>query len=236
MGGNIIAKVLVGMISMRFCPMLQKLCMLRVTNNGMFFLLIGYTILKLGGDFLKLTICELSYLNELITSCVNTITCMSLFKNQVTDEELKSILTTHFPIHVEDYNRKVEFVKDACSASGKLNVPELNTSIFSENINASKPATPITVNTNVTKLTDREIALSYFLTLKRAGKEYAIASMEATDPKLRQFLKDAYTMSCNHSYEVYEWLAKNNFYPITVATGEQTGNIGSIYNPIPIGN
>ena len=37
---------------------------------------------------MKLTICELSDLNELITSCVNTITCMSLFKNQVTNEEL----------------------------------------------------------------------------------------------------------------------------------------------------
>lgn len=183
---------------------------------------------------MKLTICELSYLNELITSCVNTITCMSLFKNQVTDEELKSILNTHFPIHVEDYNMKVEFVKNVDTASGNLNVPELNTSIFSENINESKTASPVTVNTDVTKLTDREIALSYFLTLKRAGKEYAIASMETTNAKLRQFLKDAYTMSCNHSYEVYEWMAKNNYYPIIVATGEQTGNIGSIYNHISL--
>ena len=76
--------------------------------------------------------------------------------------------------------------------------------------------------------------MSYFLTLKRAGKEYAIASMEATNPKLRQFLKDAYTMSCNHSYEVYEWMAKNNYYPIILATGEQVGNISSIYNIISL--
>ena len=183
---------------------------------------------------MKLTICELSYLNELITSCVNTITCMSLFKNQVTDEELKSLLCTHFPVHVEDYNKKVEFVKNADTATGKLNVPQMNTAIFSENVEHSKTAKPVTVNTNVTKLTDREIALSYFLTLKRAGKEYAIASMEATNPTLRQFLKDAYTMSCNHSYEVYEWMAKHDDYPIVVATGEQTGDIASIYNPISL--
>jgi len=181
---------------------------------------------------MKLTICELSYLNELITSCVNTITCMSFFKNQVTNEELKSLLDTHFPIHIEDYNEKVAFVKNIDTANGKLNVPSLNTSIFSENIMESKPATPICVNTNASSLTDREIALSYFLTLKRAGKEYAIASMEATNAKLREFLKDAYTMSCNHSYEVYEWLAKNKYYPIILATGEQTGNIASIYNSI----
>lgn len=183
---------------------------------------------------LKLTICELSYLNELITSCVNTITCMSLFKNQVTDEELKSLLNTHFPIHVEDYNRKVEFVKNVDTATGNLNVPQLNRSIFTEDVNETKPAEPVTVNTNVTKLTDREIALSYFLTLKRTGKEYAISSMEVTNANLRQFLKDAYTMSCNHSYEVYEWMAKNNYYPIVVTTAEQTGTIASIYNTIPM--
>lgn len=183
---------------------------------------------------MKLTICELSYLNELISSCVNTITCMSLFKNQVKDEELKALLNTHFPIHVEDYNQKVEFVKNVDTASGKLNVPQLNTSIFSEDINETKSAEAVTVNTNATQLNDREIALSYFLTLKRAGKEYAIASMEATNPKLRQFLKDAYMMSCNHSYEVYEWMAKNNYYPIIVTTPEQTGNIASIYNPITL--
>ncbi len=181
---------------------------------------------------MKLTICELSYLNELISSCVNTITCMSLFKNQATNEELKSLLETHFPIHIEDYNRKVEFVKKAETATGKLNVPELNTSIFTENISNSKVAEPVTVNTNVTNLTDREIALSYFLTLKRAGKEYAIASMEATNPTLRQFLKDAYTMSCNHSYEIYEWLAKNHYYPIILSTDEQVGNISSLYSTI----
>lgn len=109
---------------------------------------------------------------------------------------------------MEDYNRKVEFVKNVETATGSLNVPQLNTSIFTEDVNETKSEDPVTVNTNVTKLTDREIALSYFLTLKRAGKEYAIASMEVTNPHLRQFLKDAYTMSCNHSYEVYEWMAK----------------------------
>lgn len=32
--------------------------------------------------------------------------------------------------------------------------------------------------------------------------------------------------------EVYEWMAKNNYYPIILSTGEQTGNISSIYNII----
>lgn len=183
---------------------------------------------------MNLTICELSYLNQLISSCVNTITCMSLFRNQVQDAQLKAMLETHFPAHVEDYNRKVEFVKDVKQASGDLAVPNMTTSVFDSQENSSKTAVPVTVNTDVKTLNDREIALSYLLTLKRAGKEYAVASMEATNPKLRQFLKDAYTMSCNHSYEVCQWMVKHDFYPITLATGEQVGQIAAMYNTIPI--
>lgn len=181
---------------------------------------------------MKLTIAELSTLNELILSCSNTITCMSLFKNQVQDEDLKTLINTHFPIHVEDYNKKVEFVKNLDSASGKLGVPNVNNSIFNPNTDSCKSAIPDTINVNVEKFNDREIATSYLLTLKRAGKEYATASMEATCPKLRQFLKDAYAMACNHAYEIWEWMAKNNFYPLNVATDEQVNEIANMFNII----
>lgn len=181
---------------------------------------------------MKLTIAELCQLNELILSCSNTITCMSLFKNQVQDAELKSLLDTHFPIHIEDYNKKVEFVKNIETASGKLGIPTSNNSIFNQDTNISKPAIPDTINTNVEKFNDREIATSYLLTLKRAGKEYAVASMEATNPKLREFLKDAYTMACNHAYEIWQWMSKNNFYPLNLATDEQINEVANIFNII----
>lgn len=181
---------------------------------------------------MKLTIAELSQLNELILSCSNTITCMSLFKNQAQDSELKSLLETQFPIHVEDYNKKVEFVKSLESASGKLGVPNVNASIFNPNTDVFKSAIPDTININVDKFNDREIATSYLLTLKRAGKEYATASMEATNLKLREFLKDAYSMACNHAYEIWQWLAKNNFYPLNIATDEQVGAVSNMFNII----
>ena len=179
---------------------------------------------------MKLTMSELCQLNELILSCSNTITCMSLFKNQVQDVELKSLLDTQFPIHIDDYNKKVDFVKSLEKASGKLEIPNLNTSIFTPNTDVSIPAIPDTINTNVDKFNDREIATSYLLTLKRAGKEYAIASMEATNLKLREFLKDAYSMACNHAYEIWQWMTKNNFYPLNVATDVQVSAVANMFN------
>lgn len=53
----------------------------------------------------------------------------------------------------------------------------------------------ITPRTDLQEMNDREIATAYLLTLKRAGREYAWSAMEASNPGLRDFLKDAFTMS-----------------------------------------
>ena len=158
---------------------------------------------------------------------------MALYKNQVTDPELKAMIETHFPVHVQDYNMKVRFVKESSAPTEKLNVPELKVDSQACNTTTA-PTIPVTPRTDIQQLTDREIATGYLLTLKRAGREYAWSAMEASNPTLREFLKDAFTMSCNHSYEVAQWLVKNNFYPLCQAPQEEINKISSIYNEVKL--
>lgn len=113
---------------------------------------------------MQLSCGELHNLSELILSCVNSITNMAMFKNQVTDSELKTIIETHFPIHVQDYNMKVKFVKDATAPTEKLNVPELK-KILQDFTKSPVPTAPVTSRTDIQKLNDREIATGYLLTL-----------------------------------------------------------------------
>lgn len=182
---------------------------------------------------MKLTPAELHNLHELILSCVNSITNMAMYKNQVQNQELKSMLENHFPVHVQDYNMKVRFVKDAMAPQEKLNVPEMKTNL--DNFTQSPTSvTPITPRKDIQQLTDREIATGYLLTLKRAGREYAWSAMEATNPTLREFLKDAFTMSCNHAYEVSQWMITNGYYPICEAPQEEINKIASIYNEVQL--
>ena len=68
--------------------------------------------------------------------------------------------------------------------------------------------------TEVQQFDDREMATAYLLTLKRAGREYAWSAMEVSNPELREFLKDAFTMSFNHAYEVWQWMVKKGFYSL----------------------
>lgn len=65
-------------------------------------------------------------LNELLMSCTNSIQSMALFLNQAKDPELKEMIGKHYPVHVQDYNMKIEFVKKMTGSTDKLNVPGLS--------------------------------------------------------------------------------------------------------------
>ena len=54
--------------------------------------------------------------------------------------------------------------------------------------------------------------------------------MEASNPELREFLKDAFTMSCNHAYEVWQWMVKKGCYLLDAAKDEEISKVGSMYN------
>jgi spore coat protein CotF len=125
---------------------------------------------------------------------------------------------------------KVRFVK-AAAPSEKLNVPELKR-ILQDFVKSPVPASPVLPRTNIQELNDREIATGYLLTLKRAGREYAWSAMEAGNPELREFLKDAFTMSCNHAYEVWQWMVKNGFYPLIPASQTDIQTIGNAFNEV----
>ena len=56
--------------------------------------------------------------------------------------------------------------------------------------------------------------------------------MEASNPELREFLKDAFTMSCNHAYEVWQWMVKKGFYPLSPAPQTEINATGSIFNEV----
>jgi spore coat protein CotF len=182
---------------------------------------------------MQITTGELHNLSELILSCVNSITNMAMYKNQVTDQELKTIIETHFPIHVQDYNMKVKFVKEAAGPTEKLNVPQLK-KILTDFTKSQVKVVPVTPRTEIQQLNDREIATGYLLTLKRAGREYAWSAMEASNPELREFLKDAFTMSCNHAYEVWQWMVKSGFYSLSPAPQTEIDSTGSIFNEVQL--
>lgn len=175
---------------------------------------------------------EVHDLHELIVSCVNSISNMAMFKNIVKDPELKAMIERHFPAHIQDYNMKVEFISNANGPTQKFNVPDLNAILRDYTKSPVTSFPPITPRTNIQQMDDREIATAYLLTLKRAGREYAWSAMEASNPAVRQFLKDAFTMSCNHAYDVWQWMVNKGFYPLEPAPQSTLSTVSSIYHEV----
>lgn len=129
---------------------------------------------------------EVQDLNELTLSCVNSITNMACFKTQVQDPELLALIEQHFPLHIKDYNIKVEYLSKAEGATSKLPIPDLRP-VLSSYTQAPVAAVPVTPRTTVQQFNDREIATAYLLTLKRAGPGICLGGYgdePSRDPKL----------------------------------------------------
>lgn len=170
---------------------------------------------------------EVAELNDLLASCANSINSMGLFVSQVKCQELKSIVEKHMAAHIQDYNMKVEWIEKG-SSSQKLAVPPMPTATGGTH-NLLQSTTP---DPNRTSLDDRAIATSYLLTLKRAGREYAWATFETTDPQLRMFLEDAFTLASRHAFEVGEYMCRKGYYPMEDAATTYVQKVAQTYDPV----
>jgi spore coat protein CotF len=175
---------------------------------------------------------ELYDLHELTASCVNSITCMGIFLNQAQDPALRTMLQQHFPFHIADYNKKVALLQQ-----NGIQIPfaasPLSASLTDPTSLPVQPAPPITPRTDAEAMNDREICLSYLLTLKRAGREYAWAAMEMANAELRSFLEHAFQMCSHQAYDVWQYMVQHGWYPVYPADQTNQQQIAAAYNPVP---
>ncbi|MFC6334459.1 spore coat protein [Paenibacillus septentrionalis] len=176
---------------------------------------------------------ELYDLNELTMSCVNSITNMGYMLQHVQDPEFKAILERHFPLHIRDYNMKVEFLNKSEGAHKELPLLSEKQQLNFDMLSMMPPVPGVQPRTMVEQMNDREMATAYLLTLKRAGREYAWAAMEMVNPEIRSFCQTAFMMSCSHAYDMWQYMAKKGYYPMEMATPDQTAKIGAMYQVIP---
>ncbi|MCM3216072.1 spore coat protein [Niallia taxi] len=179
---------------------------------------------------------EANALNELTLSCVNSITNMGYMIQHVQDPEFKSILQRHFPLHIRDYNMKVEFLNKREGATTELPLlkEEAKLNQFTEMVAPQAP--PVQPRTVVENMNDREMATAYLLTLKRAGREYAWNAMEMANPEIRSFCQTAFMMSCSHAYDMWQYMVKKGYYVLEPADEMAVQKMGSMYLLVPEAN
>lgn len=170
---------------------------------------------------------ELRDLSELIAGCYNTINTMSTYIQQAQDLELKQLLQQHFPLHVEDYNLKVEFVQSQSTPDIERFHPSKLNPVLVSYLKAPSEQYPPVAPPN-----DRAIATGYLLNQKSAALNYAGAVLECANPNLRSFLEKAFLNSSRHAYDIWQYMVKKGYYPLSPAPDSEIQAIASIYQPV----
>ncbi|WP_430477223.1 spore coat protein [Bacillus cereus] len=176
---------------------------------------------------------ELRDLSELIAGCYNTINTMSTYIQQAQDLELKQLLQQHFPLHVEDYNLKVEFVQSQSTPNIERFQPSNLNPVLNSYLKAPiEQYPPVAPSINGAPPNDRTIATGYLLNQKSAALNYAGALLECANPNLRSFLEKAFLNSSRHAYDIWQYMVKKGYYPLSPAPDSEIKTIASIYQPI----
>lgn len=173
---------------------------------------------------------EFHELSELTMSCFNTVSCMSTWMKQAQDPELQQMLTQHFPMHVDDYNMKVEFLQGATAPDISTFQPDTYTpNLTSYTETPVNPLPPAEMRLTEQQPNDREIATAYLLNQKAAGTKYAHAAFECANPELRTFLENAFLNSSHHAYDIWQYMVNKGYYPLAPAPAMDIQNVGAIY-------
>jgi spore coat protein CotF len=176
---------------------------------------------------------ELRDLSELIAGCYNTINTMGTYIQQAQDLELKQLLQHHFPLHIEDYNLKVEFVQGQSTPDIERFQPSNLNPVLISYLKAPIEQYPsVTPSISGAPPNDRAIATGYLLNQKSAALNYAGALLECANPSLRSFLEKAFLNSSRHAYDIWQYMVKKGYYPLSPAPDSEIKAIASIYQPI----
>jgi spore coat protein CotF len=76
------------------------------------------------------------------------------------------------------------------------------------------------------------LATGYLLNQKSTALNYAGAVLECANPNLRSFLEKAFLNSSRHAYDIWQYIVKKGYYPLSPAPDSEIQAIASINQPV----
>lgn len=188
----------------------------------------------LGVKFMQLASHEFLVLSDLAMGCYNTITCLRIDIQQAQDPELKQLLQGQFPLHVKDYNLKVEFLQSNTTPDiSKFQPAALHPKLENHLQSPVSELPKIEVRSQISQKNDREITTGYLLNQKSSALNYAKGVLECANPDLRTFLENAFLNSSRHAYDIWQYMVKRGYYPLSPAPSQDMQKVAAMF---PIAN
>ncbi len=163
--------------------------------------------------------------HEILTDAINGINQFELYRPHVKDQQLGQILDRQLSFMIQGYNGLVNYLHNngryqSTSYQGQSN--------FSPKLGLRNPS-PENPNMNVNQLNDRDIASGMLGCAKSSAVFATLASLECTDPNLRNIMKTCITSKVDMAYETFQYMNQKGFYQVPTMQDNTTQTMINSY-------
>ena len=165
--------------------------------------------------------------HEILTDTINGINQFELYRPHVKDQQLGQILDRQINFMIQEYNSLVNYLHNSGRNTGS---PYRGQSNFSPKLGLRNPS-PENPNTNINQLNDRDIASGMLGCAKSSAIFATIASLECTDPNLRNLMKNCIISKVDMAYEIFQYMNQMGFYQVPTMQDNTTQTMINTYQP-----
>lgn len=171
---------------------------------------------------------EVMEVHEVLTSEINDINTMQLYRQHVRDTQLAGIIDKQLQFAVQGYNQLVQSVQSKGMQSAvPYRAPKTATPTYGLHQPASvSPA--MTVNA----IDDRDVASAILDLHKTGAGKKMIASLECADPQLRRTLQQSAVNCSEQAYEVWQYMNQQGYYQVPTMKEMTTNTMINTYQPV----
>lgn len=171
---------------------------------------------------------EVMEVHEVLTSEINDINTMQLYRQHVKDTQLAGILDKQMQFAVQGYNQLVQSVQNkGMQAAVPYRAPKTTTPTYGLH---QPPSVSPAMSVNA--IDDRDVASAILDLHKTGAGKKMIASLECADPQLRRTLQQSAVNCSEQAYEVWQYMNQQGYYQVPTMKEMTTNTMINTYQPI----
>lgn len=175
---------------------------------------------------------EVNDMHEVLTSMTGVIEQYAMFRDQIKDPELLTMLNNQCTFMEDEYNMLVQAFstgQDPAHGTKRYQMSQSNESI----IYGLKPTQPKTPKRSTSEFTDECYSGFMLGLMKSMASGKTMAAIEVANPVLRRVLQDSIPNCIEMCYEIAIWQNKKGFYQIAQYSQPDMQQLTQAFATIP---